>query len=236
MSIVFRSAAATEETADSTWENIVFPTGWQPGDFCLLGFAQGGDRTPTGLSPDWTLVQEGLSGGSDTEGYVYYRFLQSGDVPPIISGMATSSGPIITACYTGVDPATPILNSNENAGGSSTTSSTPALTTSGPSKIVSMIFVDAGGLGDGDFFVAGSGFTERVELMDVTDFVVGALADMDEPSAITAQTYSVWTLDVADTKYHVAMALNPASGATGLGNVAELNAPQPLTRRKIVHL
>jgi len=88
-----RGAANTLGTSAST-QSVALPSGWQPGDFCLVGGRIGNTSSGTFTTPSgWNLVTSGFNTlAQSIYGYCFYwRVLQSGDSSPTLTCSASNT-------------------------------------------------------------------------------------------------------------------------------------------------
>ena len=91
MAIAFRAALAGDSAAAaSTTQAVTLPTGWQAGDFCVIGGRVGSSSGAWTDPAGWTVIN---TANYVTGGYsfaFYYRILQAGDTNPTLT-FGTSS-------------------------------------------------------------------------------------------------------------------------------------------------
>ncbi len=191
--------AAPGRTGDGTFD-VTLPTSWAAGQFALMVVYTDAGTISNGTS-SWNVVT-GSPFGSTTLVYLWWKFLEVGEVAPTmtVSGHATNDsavGAIIT--YTGVDGSAPI----SKIGTATTSVGTPMTAGAVTTDWANEMLLGIAGRGDNDassgetFGGSATGVTERVEagtntgndslitIYDKTQASPGTTGDGSVTSAIT---------------------------------------------------
>lgn len=136
--------AAATATDNDTSLTVPLPSGWLPGDLCILAFAVNDDQVEVTVPEGWQPIAGGTSTAGTMRAGLYWRILEAGDTDPVITAAAQHKLAGLTATYSGYDPAAPIASAG--AWGkrllNNTTTTAPGVTTTADEQLVFAFFAE----------------------------------------------------------------------------------------------
>ena len=179
--------AASTATGNTTSLTVPLPTGWQPGELCLLGVAVNLDTVEVAVPDGWQPIAGSLITTGSMRCGLFWRVLEAGDTDPVVATSTQQKISAIAATYTGYDPAAPIASAGtwgvRKLTSTNTTTAPGVTTTAGDQRVVVFFaekssaatsVTDPAGTTRRGFIAAGGGGSVSTLLVDMVKATTGA--------------------------------------------------------------